>query len=269
MELFFSFSLLPTFLPSALCFTLSHIPPLITLTLLEIPPCPSSLLPFLPLLSIHPLPTHQSLLPTPTTIESEEEIEHHFIYSMVWACGGFLSTTNKAIFNQWWRATFTSRAHQYPQGGAVWDYYTKPGTKGFFSWKKTLHPFSPPSDKTAPPFVHTVRGMATIHLTSLLISRGYPVLIGGVGGSGKTSLLQQFLGEFCRAGTGTNLLHVYCNLLTSAEVIWNQIVDCLEWDWGKKYTPKGCKRLVCFIDDLHNTQVPIFFLKGVSIFLSL
>lgn len=257
-------SFLPFFHLSFHCCVLFHIPfvPL----LFRSPPFSSSLFlhTFVPLLSspsIPPFPSFpphmhpQSLLPTPATMESEEEIGDHFIYSIVWACGGFLSARNKAVFSQWWRTTFTSCPHQFPQEGTIWDYYTKPGTKGFFSWKKSLNPFSPPSEKTAPPFVHTIRGMATIHFISLLINRGYPVLVSGIGGSGKTALLQQFLGEFCRAGTGTNLLHVYCNLLTSAEVIWNQIVDCLEWDWGKKYTPKGCKRLVCFIDDLHNTEV--------------
>lgn len=205
------------------------------------------------------LPPLQSLLPTSPSSESDEEVEWHFIYSVVWACGGYLSASNKTLFDQWWRSTFMSHsyhAYQYPRRGTIWDYYTKPGTGGFYSWKKDLSPLHPPSDKTTPPFVRTVRAAATIHLVSLLISRGHPVLVSGAGGSGKTSLLQQFLSVFCKAGTTeANLLHVYCNLLTSAEVIWNQIVDCLEWDWGKKYTPKGCKKLVCFIDDLHNTQV--------------
>ncbi len=82
------------------------------------------------------------------------------------------------------------------------------------------------------------------------------MLLNGVGASGKTSLLKQLLGEVCKAGgSEKNLLHVYCNQLTSAEVIWNQFQDCVDWDWGRKYKPKGCKKLICFIDDLHNTKV--------------
>lgn len=176
---------------------------------------------------------------------------------MVWACGGFLSAANKACFNQWWRATFHSSACQYPDKGTVWDYYTKPGTHGFLSWRSSLCSLAPPSDKTAPPFVRTVRAAAMTHLIDLQIGKGYPVLVNGAEGTGKTSLLQQFLHGFCKTCgvEDANLLHVYCNLLMSAGVIWNQILDCLEWDWGKKYTPKGCKKLVCFIDDLHNTEV--------------
>ena len=149
------------------------------------------------------------------------------MYSVVWGCGGFLTAANKARFDQWWRATFTASVFRYPEKGTIWDYYTKPGTRGFLAWRNSLQ-----------------------------IGRGFPVLVNGAGGSGKTSLLLQFLRKICRPGAGeANLLHIYCNLLTSAGVIWNQILDHLEWDWGKKYAPQGGKKLICFIDDLHNTEV--------------
>ena len=180
------------------------------------------------------------------------------MYSVVWACGGYLTASNKAHFDQWWRSTFSPMhpAHRYPEGGTLWDYYIKPGTHGFQSWKNNLPQFSLTTNKTAPPFICTTRVAAVMHLLSLQMSRGYPVLLNGAGGSGKTSLLEYFLREFKKPGmTDANLLHVYCNHLTSAGVIWNQVLDHLEWDWGKKYVPKDGKKLVCFIDDLHNTEV--------------
>lgn len=178
----------------------------------------------------------------------------------MWACGGYLTASNKVRFDQWWRNTFNPRhpAYRYPEGGTLWDYYTKSGTHGFLSWKNSLPPFSPTaSDKTAPPFICTARAAAVMHLIGLQLSRGHPVLLNGAGGSGKTALLECFLREFRKTAPGAtdNLLHVYCNHQTSAGVIWNQILDRLEWDWGMKYTPKDGKKLICFIDDLHNTEV--------------
>ena len=144
----------------------------------------------------------------------------------------------------------------FPESGTLWDYYTKPDSHAFLSWRSSLPSLSLPPDKTTPCFVPSVRSSAVIHLISLLIGGGFPVLLNGIGGSGKTSLLKYFLSDSCKLGeSDTNLLHVYCNLLTSAEVIWNQISDCLEWDWGKKYTPKENKKLFCCIDDLHNVEV--------------
>ncbi len=138
----------------------------------------------------------------------------------------------------------------------LWDYYVKPGSKNFISWNTHLPPLSLPADKTEPLFVPSVRSAAITHLIGLLISRGSPILLNGAKGSGKTALLKHFLSNYCKAKTSdAKFLHIYCNLLTSAEVIWNQVLDCLDWDWGKKYTPKGSKKLVVFIDDLYNVKV--------------
>ena len=186
------------------------------------------------------------------------DLERHFINTLVWVCGGFLSSANKTSFNEWWRATFNlhSPQYRYPEGGTLWDYHVKPGTHGFLSWAKQVPPFSLPSDGATPPFVHTARSVALADFVMQCLANGCPVLLNGLSGSGKTSLLKQLVCESSKpALPDTNLLHVYCNLLTSAEVVWNQILDCVEWDWGRKYKPKGCKRLLCFIDDLHNTEV--------------
>lgn len=203
----------------------------------------------------------QSILPPPSPDAplSAVDIELHFIYAVIWSCGGFLTARNRAHFDNWWRTKFKSNPSNskpcFPSGGMLWDYYIKPGTQYFVSWSSKVPPLSPAVDKTEPPFVHTVRSVAVSHLISSLISGGCPILLNGVGASGKTSLLKRLLGEVCKAGSETNLLHVFCNQLTSAEVVWKQFQDCLEWDWGKKYKPKGFKRLICFIDDLHNTAV--------------
>lgn len=187
-----------------------------------------------------------------------EDMERHLIYSVVWACGGFLTAPNKTKFDLWWRTTFNlnSSEYCYPKAGTVWDYYTKPGSHTFFSWINSIPPLSLPLDKATPPFVHTARSVAVSHFINSQIGNGCPVLLNGQGGSGKTALLKQLLKKHCKMGTSEfNLLHVYCNLLTSAEVVWNQVLDCLDWDWGKKYMPRGSKKLICFIDDLHNTGV--------------
>ena len=156
------------------------------------------------------------------------------------------------LFDYWWRTTFNPNCpeYQFPKDGTLWDYHVKPGCHSFLSWSKNLPCLTLPSDKTAPIFVPSVRSVAVTHLINSLVSRDVPVLLNGLDGSGKTALLEQLLIDM-----GANLLHVYCNHLTSAEMIWNQMQDCLDWDWGKKYTPKDSKRLICFIDDFHNTQV--------------
>ena len=177
----------------------------------------------------------------------------------MWSFGGFLSHQNKLTFDQWWRNAFNQKNLSlcFPEPGLIWDYYTKPGVQGFLAWRdKTNVPKSLHSVKSSSPFVPNVRTAAVQNLINQLISRGVSVLLAGPQGSGKTSLLQQLLNEHnSLKANDTSLLHIYTNHFTSSEVVWGQMLECLEWNWGRRYTPKGCKKVVAFIDDLHNTEV--------------
>ena len=180
----------------------------------------------------------------------------------MWSFGGFLSRQNKITFDQWWRNTFnqSNRLLCFPEHGLIYDYYTKLGTEGFLAWRDVLR--SKDIDNS---FIPNLRVAAVQNLIDRLISRGSSVLLVGPQGSGKTSLLQQlFSDRHSSCVKDTSLLHVYTNHLTSAAVVWGQMLDNLEWDWGRRYTPKNSKKLVCFIDDIHNTEVRRLFTVSSS-----
>ena len=199
----------------------------------------------------------QSLLECGSSIEgapSPASLEQNLIYSIVWSFGGFLSRQNKITFDRWWRNTFNSsnQSIYFPKPGLIYDYYTKPGAQGFLAFKDCLTK----SKDIDISFVPNQRTAAIQNLIDRLITRGRSILLVGPQGSGKTSLLQHLFADR-RSSTAkdTSLLHVYTNHLTSAKIVWDQVFDHLEWDWGRRYTPKGAKTLICFIDDIHNTEV--------------
>lgn len=191
---------------------------------------------------------------------SSDELERCFIYAMIWSLGGFLTSQNKIFFDHWWRKSFNCMNEQlsFPDKGLIWDYFVKPGCTSFTSWcSDSLH-LSPHMDYMYPVFVPTKQSKSVIQLFSLLIDEDCPVLLSGDGGSGKTSLLLNYLNGHCKPDVSdTAFLHLYVNHSTSAETVWNQIQHRLEWRWGRRYTPKGSKKLLCFIDDLHNTEVNV------------
>ena len=205
----------------------------------------------------------QSLLekesPEQDSSSSPTSLEHHVIYSIIWSFGGFLNRQNKITFDLWWRTIFNQSNPElcFPEPGLIWDYYTRPGVLGFLAWRDNLAKYSISNeDSSASAFVPNIRAAAVQSLVDQLISRGKSVLLMGPHGSGKTSLLQHLLnGRHNSKNNDTSLLHVYTNHLTTAKVVWEQMYECLEWDWGLRYTPKACKKLVTFIDDLHNTEV--------------
>ena len=204
----------------------------------------------------------QSLVESGTNVQNcdlQLTLEQNLIYSVVWSFGGFLSQQNKIRFDKWWRDTFhkANSSLCFPEQGLVWDYYTQPGTQGFLAWKGDTLKRSPDSSDNSPAFVPNSRTTAVQHLVNQLIGRGISVFLTGPQGSGKTSLLENLLNSYCNHSrtSDTSLLHIYTNHFTSAKVVWKQMLDCLEWHWGRRYTPKGSKKLVCFVDDLHNTEV--------------
>ena len=207
----------------------------------------------------------QSLLGSESTIQdgssSPTNLEHHLIHSIVWSFGGFLSQQNKITFDLWWRTTFNQSNPDlcFPEPGLIWDYYTRPGVQGFSAWREHLPKYTVSNeDNRISCFVPNVRTAAVQGLIEQLISRGKSVLLVGPRGSGKTSLLQDLLNSCHNSKTNdTSVLHVYTNHLTTAKVVWEQVYECLEWDWGWRYTPKASKKLVTFIDDLHNTEVHV------------
>ncbi len=178
------------------------------------------------------------------------------MYAIIWGCGGFLNPSNKLSFDLWWHATFSVGSVQFrtPRGGSIWDNYYKPGSLTCSTWKNSVPSFSAFEDKSKPAFVPTVRSAALAHFLNSLISRNIPILINGPSGSGRTAAVKNAL-SISSGSSNSNFLHIHCELLTESQDIWNQIWDELEWDWGKKFKPKQGKKLICFVDDIQNTEV--------------
>ena len=125
--------------------------------------------------------------------------------------GGHLSPQNKLVFNQWWRDTFTKPGLAMPDSGLIWNYYPDQENLGFLPCvcANTPHLSSHKCGTSSPPFVSTSRALAVAHLVHRLISHGYPVLLVGDPGNGKTSLLRQVLSE--RNNNDMSLQHFYAS----------------------------------------------------------
>ena len=188
-----------------------------------------------------------------------ERLERCFAYAVVWAFGGFLSADNKALFGEWWRTELETGIlgrPVFPAEGPIWGYHVNTAATGFSSWMAPGPPSAPPPSPGAAAFVSTPQSMAYGHLISLLVATGTPVHLHGDAGSGKTALVEQVFGRSrpgCLSEVG--LLPVVCSPATSAGRVWRQLRGHLRWRWGRNYAPRGCRRLVCFIDDMHNAQV--------------
>lgn len=107
------------------------------------------------------------------------------------------------------------------------------------------------------------------HLLSLLSEVSCPVLLVGKMGCGKTAFVQNHFRSVCSGDVADmQLLAINVNIGTTGESLWVQISEHLEWKSGRTYVPKGNKKLLCLIDDLHVAKVCVvyvFDLQGKSV----
>ncbi|XP_063809812.1 uncharacterized protein LOC135027842 isoform X3 [Pseudophryne corroboree] len=186
-----------------------------------------------------------------------EDIKKYFIFSCIWSCGSWLDAHERTVFSNWWRQTFRSHT-TFPAEGEVWDYHIDTDTQHFVRWHDTFssHSGSHGQSRTSEAFVPTVHCEKLLYLSSLLITSGYPVLLAGEAGCGKSVLSQELLDGLCLGDVSEmSELRIPINSSTDPRRLWGCLKDRLEWRHGTFHTPAGNKKLLCLLDDLNLAKV--------------
>lgn len=107
-------------------------------------------------------------------------------------------------------------------------------------------------------FVHTPTTMFMNSMLDVMMNLDESFLIVGETGTGKTSLISDKLKTSC-SGDLTEIFYITINAnrLTNSTYLQGRINQHLSWIHGSHYVPKGNKRMYCFIDDIHQSQVDI------------
>ncbi|XP_075053831.1 uncharacterized protein LOC142139871 [Mixophyes fleayi] len=186
-----------------------------------------------------------------------EDMKKYFIFSCIWSFGSWLDSHEKAVFSNWWRQTFRNLA-TFPAEGEVWDYHIDTEAQHFVRWHDTLssHSGSHGQSMASEAFVHTMHSERLLYLSSLLTTSGYPVLLAGEAGCGKSILSQELLNCLCLGDVSEmSELRIPINSSTDPRRLWGYLKDRLEWRHGTLHTPAGNKKLLCLVDDLNLAKV--------------
>ncbi|XP_075707241.1 uncharacterized protein LOC142741794 [Rhinoderma darwinii] len=186
-----------------------------------------------------------------------EDVEKYFLFSCIWSFGGWLDSTERSLFSNWWRRTFRSHT-TFPAEGEVWDYHIDTDTRHFVRWDDTLSSYSVSHGQSvaSEAFIHTVKSEQLLYLSSLLITSGCPVLFAGDAGCGKSILSQELLNCLCMGDVAEmSELRIPINSSTDPRRLWRCLNDRLEWRHGTLHTPSGNKKLLCLLDDLNLSKV--------------
>ena len=199
-------------------------------------------------------------------------IERLFIYSLMWAFGGPLSTEKiqdtKKIFSTFFKG-LCAKSVKFGDSGVVLDYFIDPNSGECITWQSKVATFSSnapdsPGSTIVVPTADTVR---LTYLMDLLVRNSYPVMFVGSAGTGKTILVSDYLASLAVTDTMFKFTTINMNFYTDACALQLQLEQSIDKRSGKTYGPTG-GRLVYFIDDLnlpfvetYGTQTPIALMR--------
>ncbi|CAF1257617.1 unnamed protein product, partial [Didymodactylos carnosus] len=200
---------------------------------------------------------------------SKEQYEQYFVWACIWAMGAALFqdqltplishlVDHRIEFSRWWLTEFKTIKFPVLPNTTVFDYYIDPETKKFELWSKKVPKFElDPDIPLQSALVPTNETVRIRYWMDLLMERGYPVMLVGGAGSGKTVIVNDKLQSLnTEAWTVVN---VPFNYYTSSEMLQAILEKPLERKAGRNYGPPGSKKLVYFIDDMNMPEMDKYY----------
>ncbi|CAF1186132.1 unnamed protein product [Adineta steineri] len=193
---------------------------------------------------------------------SKELYEQYFVWACIWAMGASLFqdqlVDHRVEFSRWWTLEFKAVKFPTTQHTTVFDYYIDPETKKFELWSKKVPKFElDPDIPLQAALVPTSETVRIRYWMDLLMERGYPVMLVGGAGSGKTVIVNDKLQSL--NNELWTVVNVPFNYYTSSEMLQSILEKPLERKAGRNYGPPGNKRLVYFIDDMNMPEMDKYY----------
>ncbi|CAF2140297.1 unnamed protein product [Rotaria magnacalcarata] len=189
----------------------------------------------------------------------KELYELYFAFACVWAFGSALFqdqiTDHRLEFSKWWITEF--KTIKFPVQGTVFDYYIDSDTKKFEPWTKLVPKFrldnEIPLQSVLVPTSETTR---IRYFMDLLLEKGWPIMLVGNAGCGKTVLINDKLGSLNEDWLAVS---VPFNFYTTSDMLQSILEKPLEKKAGRNYGPPGSKKIIYFIDDMNMPEVDQYY----------
>ena len=204
--------------------------------------------------------------------KNQEKMERLFLFSLMWAFGGGLSSDKGADTNKQFSLFFKTlcqKVVKFPETGTVLDYMIDPMTGEAISWQSKVGSFtsSAPETGSATIIVPTADTVRMTFIMKNLVTNSRPVMFVGSAGTGKTILVSDFLGSLAVNDESFKSATINMNFYTDSGALQQQLEQNIDKRSGKSYGPPN-GRLVYFVDDLnlpfvetYGTQTPIALMR--------
>jgi dynein heavy chain len=197
-----------------------------------------------------------------TCADRPEFLEANFVFCAVWAFGAALSigddgTDYKKNFSDWWKRSF--KTVQFPPKDTVFDFYLmEDGT--FDAWDMspayTKVEFDSRSMTMSEITVATSETASVNYWMQALVNGGYPIMLCGLSGTGKTQLVSGLLQSFKPEEHLS--LSINMNFYSSGTALQAIMETALQKQTASTFGPPGGAKMVYFIDDLNLPMVDAY-----------
>ena len=206
---------------------------------------------------------------------SPRSLECTFVFCAIWAFGSSLGigddgTDYKLKFSDWWKSHQSAKGVAFPPRDTIFDYWLDPVSNVFEEWSKSPVFKSVSFDSKTMSMneltVPTGESSSVAFWMNSLVSNGYPVMLCGGAGQGKTQLISGMLKDLNSDQYDT--LTVSMNFYTSGEALRSILEGPMVKLSGSTFGPAAGKKMVFFVDDLnlpmvdkYNTQSGISLIR--------
>ncbi|CAD7941439.1 unnamed protein product [Amoebophrya sp. A120] len=181
--------------------------------------------------------------------------EAYFIYAMNWAIGASVADDKVTNYRKAWGSFYKGIAKvKYPEAGNPEDYRFDTVNKEWVHWENFVKPYEPiPGIEVM--YQNIVVSGVDIekykYVLDLHISRYKPVLYVGVPGTGKTTIVKDYLTEVKIRRDDMMSSTICNNSYTSSYAFQSILVSSLDKRTGRTYGPPSNKKCIFFVDDLN------------------
>ncbi|CAI9717935.1 dynein heavy chain 8, axonemal-like [Octopus vulgaris] len=199
------------------------------------------------------------------TVSSDTHIKKLFVFSLLWSFGGHLSSNDRLHFNEFLQKIRTNLIPEDENDVYLFDYFVDESGE-WENWNiKSLEESPVIQDNFSREFVYTQRTIPIKYFINNFILHGFPSLLTGPKGSGKTSLInalmssldseEYVLKRFVSSGSSTTVqLFDFFN----SSIIHRQ---------GFIHGAKDKKKLAVFIEDINIPKKDQFGIQRCNEFL--
>lgn len=193
----------------------------------------------------------------PVEKKTQEILEHLFVFATTWAFGGPYTVDKSVNYRKNFHETFCSAFStiKYPKEGVCFDYYYNVETNEWVPWSTKVPSYDHlPIGNTygdlpySSIVVQTSDSVRLTFLVDLLVKKRRPALLVGGSGTGKTTLLKQYLKSMDEDMLS---LCINMNYYTDSFNLQQQLESVIDKRSGRMFGPPATKKLVYYIDDLN------------------